>query len=83
MPNTKQAKKRMDQSERRRLANKAKTSAMRTAMKKVLQADSAEAARAALPSAVKRIDKAAKQNIIHPNNAARKKQRLSRHVAGL
>ena len=41
------------------------------------------AAQAALPTAVKRIDKAAKHNIIHPNNAARKKQRLSRHIAGL
>lgn len=83
MPNTKQAKKRMQQDERRRLANKAKGSAMRTAMKKVLSAESADEAQAALPLAVKRIDKAAKVNIIHPNNAARKKQRLARHVAGL
>ena len=83
MPNTKQAKKRLIQDDRRRLANKAKTSQMRSAMKKVLQAPDAETAQAALPLAIKKIDKAAKSNIIHENNAARKKSRLVRHIAGL
>lgn len=83
MPNTKQAKKRMDQDERRRLDNKAKRSAMRTAIRKVLTAADADSAKAALPMAMKKIDKAAKTNIIHANNAARKKSRLVRHVASL
>ena len=82
MPNTKQAKKRMVQDERRRLENKSKSSAMKTAIKKVLQAATPEDAQAALPRAMKRIDQAAKNNIIHKNNAARKKSRLVRHVAG-
>lgn len=80
MPNTKQAKKRMDQDEVRRIANKAKSSAMRTAVKKVVQAESADAAKAALPGAMKAVDKCAKHNIIHANAAARKKAQLNRAV---
>ena len=83
MPSTKQAKKRMQQDERRRTDNKVKRTAMRTAVKKVLQAENAEAAKSALPDAVKKIDKAAKKNIIHANTAARKKSRLDKHVSGL
>ena len=40
-----------------------------------------EAAAAALPEAVKRVDKAAKRNIIHANAAARKKSQLARAAA--
>lgn len=83
MPTSKQAKKRMVQSERRRLHNKAKSSAMKSAVKKVLQAGSAEEAKAALPQAVRLIDKCAKHNIIHANTAARKKSALDKHVGGL
>ena len=54
---------------------------MRTAMKTVLQADDAAAAQAAMPLAMKRIDKAAKKNIIHDNAAARYKSRLARAAA--
>ena len=43
---------------------------MRTAVKKVVQAPTTEAATAALPEAMKRLDKAAKQHVIHPNTAA-------------
>lgn len=83
MPNTKQAKKRMRTDDKARLANKTKQSAMKTAVKKVMGAASADKANAALPEAVKRIDKCAKHNIIHANAAARKKSQLSKHVAGL
>ena len=51
---------------------------MRSAVKKVLQADSSEAAQAALPEAMKRVDKAAKKNVIHENAAARTKSRLAK-----
>lgn len=78
MPNTKQAKKRMVTDEVRRLANKAKTSAMRTAVKKVLQAENAAVAKAAMPEAMRTIDKCAKKNIIHAKAAARKKAQVSR-----
>ena len=78
MPNNKQAKKRVRQNETRRQENKVVRSSMRTAVKKVVQAESSEAAQAALPEAMKRVDKAAKKNIIHDNAAARIKSRLSR-----
>ena len=81
MPNSKQAKKRMRQNEDARVHNKTIRSSMRTAMKKVLQADTTEAANEAMPAAMKRIDKAAKSNIIHDNAAARYKSRLARSAA--
>lgn len=83
MPNTKQARKRMRQDEERRVSNKARSSAMKTAVKRVLQAEDVETARAALPEAMKRIDLCAKKNILHQNAADRTKSRLHKHVAGL
>lgn len=83
MPNSKQAKKRMQQDEKARQANKVKRSAMKTAVKKVMDAPDAESAQAAIPEAVKRIDKCAKKNIIHDNAAARKKAQLAKHISGL
>jgi small subunit ribosomal protein S20 len=81
MPSSKQAKKRVITDDRRRAANKAKNSAMKSAIKKVVDADTKEAATAALPNAVKMIDKCAKHNIIHANGAARRKSSLDRHIA--
>ena len=78
MPNNKQAKKRVRLTETRRKENKIVRTAMRSAIRNVIEAESTEAASAALPSAMKRIDKATKQNIIHENAAARQKSRLSR-----
>ena len=83
MPNTKQAKKRMHTDDVRRMRNKVTRSSMRSAVKKVLQAESADAAQAALPEAFKRVDKAAKKNVIHDNAAARTKSQLQRHVTKL
>jgi len=81
MPNTKQAKKRMKQDELKRLDNKAVKSRMRSAIKKVLGAPDAQAAQAAMPEAMKRIDKAAKKHIIHENAAARYKSRIAANAA--
>ncbi|MEZ5975070.1 MAG: 30S ribosomal protein S20 [Planctomycetota bacterium] len=80
MPNTKQAKKRMVTDERRRIANKTMRTSMRSAVRKVLQAENAEEARAALPEAMKRVDKCAKKNIVHDNTAARMKSRMARAI---
>lgn len=80
MPNSKQAKKRVRQNEEQRLHNKTIRTSMRTAMKKVLAAETKDAANAALPRAMKRIDKAAKSNVIHDNAAARYKSRLARNI---
>lgn len=78
MPNNKQAKKRMRQDEERRISNKTVRSTMRTAVRKVLEAESPEVAQSALPEAMKRVDKAAKINVIHENAAARVKSRMAR-----
>jgi len=78
MPNTNQAKKRMRQDERKRMLNKQMKSRMRSAIKKVLQAENPDQAQAAIPEAMKRIDKAAKRHIIHDNAAARYKSRVTR-----
>ena len=81
MPNNKQAKKRLVQDEKRAAGNKEVRTAMRTAMKKVLKAETPEQASASLPEAFKRVDKAAKKNVIHANAAARYKSRLSRKAS--
>ena len=81
MPNSKQAEKRVRQSEKRRIENKVVRTSMRSAVKKVLTAETKDAAEAALPSAMKRIDKAAKHHVIHANAAARTKSRLAKVAA--
>lgn len=81
MPNSKQAKKRMRQNEERRMANKVVRTSMRSAVKKVLRAENREEAQTLMPAAMKRVDKAAKKNIIHQNAAARMKSRLARVIA--
>ena len=78
MPNSKQSTKCVKRDEVRRVQNKSITTAMRSAVKQVLGAESSEAAKEALPMAMKRIDKAAKKNLIHANAAARVKSQLSR-----
>ena len=84
MPHTKSAAKRLVQSEEDRLRNKAVRSAMKTAVKRVMDAiekgDAAEA-RKLLPLVMKRIDKAAKVRVIHPNAASRKKSQVVRSLA--
>ncbi len=81
MPNSKQGKKRVRLNETRRVENKVARGAMRTSMKAVLVADNKADAEAALPMAMKRIDKAAKNNVIHANAAARYKSRLAHTAA--
>jgi small subunit ribosomal protein S20 len=81
MPNNKQQSKRLKTDEERRQRNKTVKTVMRTSVRKVLEAETKEAAQAAIPEAMKRIDKANKQNIIHENTAARMKSRLARSTA--
>jgi small subunit ribosomal protein S20 len=86
MPIIKSAKKRMKQAEKRRLKNLPVRSSMKTHMKKVLlltKEGKKEEAEKLLPATYKVIDTAAKKNIIHSNNAARKKSRLARTIANI
>ena len=78
MPNIKSAKKRVLVSKANYEHNKAYRSALRTAVKKAdaaIEAKSADMAEAE-NAAVKMLDLAAVQGIIHKNNAARKKSAL-------
>ena len=85
MANIKSQIKRNRQNEKRRLRNKSVRAEMRTRTKNAISAaengveDSAEVLRLA----VKRIDKAAAQGVIHKNTAANHKSRLVRRVAAL
>ena len=86
MAHSKQARKRIRQSERSSEANKNTASSMRTYFKKVMTAvadGDKSAAESMLPVAMKRIDKAAKQNVIHANAASRKKRQVMKAVASM
>lgn len=86
LANTASAKKRARQAQKRYLLNKAHRSRMRTLIKKVLRAIEArdlEAARQAYREAVPVIDSMVNKGIIHKNNAARKKSRLSARLKAL
>ncbi len=86
MAHSRTAKKAIRQNERRRLHNKAALSAMRTQVKKVRAAIAAgdpAVAAAELPLAQKLLDKAAKSNRLHANQAARVKSKLAKAVQGL
>ena len=80
MAHSNQAQKRIRQNEKRRLHNKHIASIMRSKVKAVVSATEAgdkTAAEAALPSAFKQLDKAAKHRVVHPKTADRKKSRLT------
>jgi small subunit ribosomal protein S20 len=55
-------------------------SRLRTAVKGVRAADTKEEAQKALSAAVATIDKTARKGVIHKNQAARRKSRLTRLV---
>ena len=85
MANIKSQIKRNRQNEKRRLRNKSVRAEMRTRTKNAVTAaeQGAEDAAELLRVAVKRIDKAAAQGVIHKNTAANHKSRLVRKVAAL
>jgi small subunit ribosomal protein S20 len=85
MANIRSQIKRNRQNERRRLRNKGVRSEAKTRIKNAINAAEAgaEDQDQALRQAVKRLDKAAAKGIIHPNQAAKRKSRLARRVAGL
>jgi small subunit ribosomal protein S20 len=77
---TKGAKKAVRSSERKRVFNIRRNTAMREAVKdikKSILAGKTAEAKAMLPAAYKAIDKAAKRGVIKGNTADRKKSRIS------
>jgi len=82
MPQLRNAKKALRQSERRRLHNqnlKANLSFMTKKTKKLAQAKDAKAEES-LKAVIKALDKAAQRGILKKNTAARKKSRLIKQI---
>jgi small subunit ribosomal protein S20 len=84
--NHKSALKRARQNEERRIRNKAVRTQVKNVVKQLRQtvaAQSSEEAAKQIQTAQAVIDKAAKKGVIHPNTAARKISRLTKHVNSL
>jgi small subunit ribosomal protein S20 len=77
VPKIRSAKKRMRQGRARALANRARRSAIKTAVKKARQEPTAESVKAAASA----LDRGARKGLIHRNAAARKKSRLAKRLA--
>ncbi len=86
MANHFSALKRARQTQKRTEDNRANTSRLRTALRKLrqtLQSGDSKQAKEAFSSTVSVIDKAVKKGVIHKNTAARYKSRLSARVAAV
>jgi small subunit ribosomal protein S20 len=86
MPHSQSAKKRLRQSLERRERNRSTKRALKTQVRKVLdavQSGNAEAAQNELKTAAKKLDRAAGHKVIHRNAASRTKSRLSARVKKL
>jgi small subunit ribosomal protein S20 len=80
MPNIKSAQKRMELSRKARERNRARRSELRTVVKRMRQATTAEEAQERLRQATALLDRAAGKRLIHPNRAARIKSQLARKM---
>jgi small subunit ribosomal protein S20 len=83
LANTKSAIKNIRKNRRRRERNKVYRSQARTLIKKthfLIDTGDLEQAQESVQLAAKALDKAAKARVIHPNNAARRKSRLMKHL---
>lgn len=86
MANTASARKRIRQTEKRTVRNRARKSRVRTFLRKVEQAIAGgdqQAAREALKAAQPELHRAATKGVLHRNTVARKLSRLSARVKAL
>lgn len=83
MANIKSAKKRIRTSEKRRLRNRYKKVTTRNLVKKLRATKDATEAQQLLPTVLSKLDKLAQDHIIHRNNAANQKSKLTRFVKSL
>ena len=85
MPNIKSAKKRVEVAAKRNEINVSRRSALRTSLKKVNASIAKDpgTAQTNFINAVKTLDSAANQGIIHKNQAARRKSRLAKKINAL
>jgi small subunit ribosomal protein S20 len=80
MANHQSAKKRLRQIEKRKLHNKYYAKTARNAIKQLRNTTEKSEAEALYPKVTSMIDKLAKKNIIHKNNAANLKSSLAKHI---
>lgn len=81
MPNLPAAAKHMRQSEKRRQANKARKTELKSLSKQIERAlhdGKQEEAKTLVSRLAKRTDQAASRKVLHPNTAARRKSRMDR-----
>ena len=86
MPNIKSAKKRVLVIEKKTMQNKAVKSALKTQIKKFLEAVNAgdkETAAKLFPVTVSAIDAAVTKGVIHKNNANNRKAKLAKKLAAM
>jgi len=86
MANTKQARKRVRQNEKRRLLRSSQRAMVRTYIKKVhaaIEAKDATLAQQSYLALVPVIDRMAQKGVLHKNKAARHKSRLAKQVKEL
>ena len=77
------AKKRIRQTESKRVKNKYYARTTRSAVKKLRETTDKEAASEQYSEVVTMLDKLAKKNIIHKNKASNLKSKLAKHVNSL
>ncbi|MCC8023178.1 MAG: 30S ribosomal protein S20 [Clostridiales bacterium] len=79
MPNIKSAKKRVKVTQKKAMENKARNSALKTAIKKANTAveTNADNKEELVRVAIKKVDQAAAHNLMHKNTASRKKSALA------
>ena len=80
MANHQSSKKRIRQTEKRRLQNKFYAKVARNAVRKLRASSDKNEASAMLPKVSSMLDKLAKRNIIHKNKASNLKSKLTLHV---
>jgi small subunit ribosomal protein S20 len=83
MANHQSAKKRVRQIEKRKLHNKYYAKTARNAIKQLRSTTEKTEAQAMYPQVTSMIDKLAKKNIIHKNNASNLKSSLALHISKL
>ena len=83
MANHQSAKKRIRQSEKRRVHNKLYAKTTRNAVRGLRSLTNKKEAEEKLPEVYSMLDKLAKRNIIHKNKAANLKGKLKKHVMAL
>ncbi|WP_419162162.1 30S ribosomal protein S20 [Candidatus Palauibacter sp.] len=83
MPNNASHKKRLRQSQVRRLRNRQVRSEIRTRTKRLHALETHDEAESALTDLYRVLDRAARRNVIPQNTAARQKARAARHVRSL